>query len=754
MGHSNKRPSLINKIGDLYRKNSTLYIEATPTHLIREIAFYALITLLILEGLNQRSIFGSIHLLSHNPPMFMANWMILIFTYSFALLLRKSHYGYLLITTCWLALGLISFATLFNRSTPLTGSDFMLLGSLIPILPLYLKLYQMILIGTFSLLLIYFLFIIGKKIPGIGRSLKTSLYLIALLGLVMTSSLQVGHWLGAIKEHDTNVQASYQKHGFTYSFLNSLMKVGITQPKSYSEEAVEAVIETISKEEVLDADETREEPTSWQSPAGSTTSTNSITETNSNPNVIIVQLESFFDITRLSGVTYNQDPLPNIHKLMDHYSHGFLEVPTIGGGTVNTEFEVLTGMSLAYFGSGEYPYTTVLTKNTTESLPFLLNKHQYVSHALHNNMGSFYDRNLVYPHLGFNDFTSVEYMNNVETNPLGWAKDTILTTYIDDILSTTEEKDFIFTVSVQPHGKYPDKPVIDAPVILPSTSDPLQVMENQDMDKVSGSDSQNASDNNDLTSLLEGLFGEENYQTQNTDETQPMLTIEETAYNQFLYYANQIYETDVFVGQLIDSLDELGEPTIVVFYGDHLPSLNMTQENLASGDPFDLDYVIWNNYGLKEQDCDMYAYQLGAHLMKMMDFHDGILNRFHQTMYSSDNYQTELELLQYDMLYGDKTAYQGSNPYEPTEMTMGIHPISIDDCHLQGDFLAISGQNFTPYSVVLLDSEQVTSYFFSENLLLVPAITPEDFTYVEVAQITETGKTLSTCPAWTQAPAK
>ena len=69
---------------------------------------------------------------------------------------------------------------------------------------------------------------------------------------------------------------------------------------------------------------------------------------------------------------------------------------------------------------------------------------------IHNNTGTFYDRHLVFPNLGFDTFTSLEYMNHVEKNPLGWAKDTVLTTEILTTLFSTEQRDFIYAISVQP----------------------------------------------------------------------------------------------------------------------------------------------------------------------------------------------------------------------------------------------------------------------------------------------------------------
>lgn len=97
-------------------------------------------------------------------------------------------------------------------------------------------------------------------------------------------------------------------------------------------------------------------------------------------------------------------------------------MPSIGAGTANTEFEVLSGMNLDHFGVGEYPYKTVVKNRTCESMAYALQSAGYSTHAIHNNNATFYSRDRVYANFGFETFTSLEYMHDVEQNPLGWAK--------------------------------------------------------------------------------------------------------------------------------------------------------------------------------------------------------------------------------------------------------------------------------------------------------------------------------------------
>ena len=78
----------------------------------------------------------------------------------------------------------------------------------------------------------------------------------------------------------------------------------------------------------------------------------------------------------------------------------------------------------------------------------------YACHAVHNHYGSFYDRNQVFSNLGFDTFTSVEYMENVEQTPRGWATDACLTQAVLKALDSTESRDLVYTITVQGHWKY------------------------------------------------------------------------------------------------------------------------------------------------------------------------------------------------------------------------------------------------------------------------------------------------------------
>src|SRR5699024_5823319 len=280
-------------------------------------------------------------------------------------------------------------------------------------------------------------------------------------------------------------------------------------------------------------------------------------------NVIFLQLESFFDPKQVEFLNLSEDPIPNFRRLMEEYTSGYFRVPSVGAGTANTEFETITGMSLHYFGPGEYPYKSILKEKTCESVPYVLKGLGYSTHAIHNNEANFYSRKSVFANLGFQTFTSEEYMPDIsDTTPTDWVKDHILTDEIVKCLDATEGPDYIYTISVQGHGDYPTEPVLEDPQITVS--------------------------------------GAENREKNNYS---------------WEYYVNQLKEMDDFIQELVDTLAEYDEPVVLVMYGDHLPTMGLEAEDLKSRYLFQTQYVMWDNMGLKKKDVNLAAYQMAAEVL-------------------------------------------------------------------------------------------------------------------------------------------
>ncbi len=414
-------------------------------------------------------------------------------------------------------------------------------------------------------------------------------------------------------------------------------------------------------------------------------------ETVKKPNIIFVQLESHFDITQVKGVTFNKDPLPNFHKYMKEYSSGQLSMPSYGAGTANSEFELITGMNLDHFGAAEYPYKTVLQDTTTESMATVLKEQGYTAHAIHDNSAAFYDRDLVFSQLGFDTFTTKETMNVQKWTENGWAKDAILTGCINDSLDSTEGQDYVYCISVQGHGDYPTTEVIENPDIV-------------------------------VTGGIE----------------------DEAMKNKYTYYANQVYQMDQFVGDLIHSLEKRNEETILVMYGDHLPSLNIEDENLTYGNKYETSYFIWDNMGLSKQDGTIEAYDLGSEILKKCNIHNGVMNSFHQTRKGTENYQEDMKNLQYDMLYGKQYVWDQENPFTATDITFGIRDLEVTKAYETDDSVFIVGNNFTNYAEVYVDDVQLNTTFHNEHLLEVPKDSLEDGDTFTVSIVSRAPRVLRT----------
>ena len=129
--------------------------------------------------------------------------------------------------------------------------------------------------------------------------------------------------------------------------------------------------------------------------------------------------------------------------------------------------------------------------------------------------------------------------------------------------------------------------------------------------------------------------------------------------------------------------------------------------------------------------------------MQLLGYDNGILTKYHRERSEKASYLKELELLEYDMLYGERVVYEGENPYEATEITLGLHPITIRSIGMLGKTMYVFGENFTPYSVVCINGRQQETVFMSPYSL---CVTDVDFTEahsITVQQVSEDEEVLS-----------
>ena len=640
------------------------------------IALLALGDALVVELFNHK-IFtqgpgGLWRFLAGSPLAFLVDALLVLVTLAPALFLRRRVFWCALISAAWLIMGAVNGFILVNRQAPFTVADITVLNSGLDTLPNYLSKGAMILLALGVLLLIAALALLfwkGPRCAGSWRCRRRT----ALAALALCAAALGGTWALAFQEGQlttvfSNLETAYADYGFPYCFLQTWLNKGIRRPFSYGY----SIMEELGGEIRAARESAAAEP-------------------ESGVNVIFVQLESFFDPEQIRGLTLSRDAVPNWRALRETCSGGILTVPVVGAGTANTECEVLTGMSTHLFGPGEYPYETCLRDQTAESVAFILKERGYAAHAIHNHAATFYHRDLVYPNLGFDDFISLEYMPAVRTTPQNWACDAVLEGQILKVLDATPGKaDFVFTVTVQDHGKYPDEPVLADPAITVS-----------------------ACPDEDRRWAAE-------------------------------YYVNQLCQTDAFVGRLVTALERREEKTVLVLYGDHQPALGLESGDMEGESLFYTEYLIWDNFGLERQEEDLTAYQLSAYVLGRLGITDGTLNAFHQFFRREPGYLSNLRRIQYDALYGHRYLTGGQAPYASADMAMGVSPIAVERLYRSGGSWYVSGQNFSPYCQVWTGEGRLESLYLSPWLLRLEeapgGLTPAE---LEIRVVDENGELLS-----------
>ncbi|HWK73318.1 MAG TPA: LTA synthase family protein [Povalibacter sp.] len=258
------------------------------------------------------------------------------------------------------------------------------------------------------------------------------------------------------------------------------------------------------------------------------------------PDIVIVQSESLFDPSRLEGA--DGDYLPHWRRLAKRGWSGDLNVPTFGGGTIRTEFELLTGMPLDALPQVRYPYLQ-LPRKQMPGLVRTLAQRGYRTTAVHPNGGAFWNRNRAFRALGFDRF--IDGREFADSPREGWyVSDAALTDRVMAELHDDGAPQLIMAISIQNHGPYAH------PATMRTVSEVAQpVPDGLDAD------------------------ARESWQT----------------------YAALVAKTDEEVGRLAKYVQKRQRRTLLLFYGDHLPPLNDVFARLpfVDGQPAQQQPVPW-----------------------------------------------------------------------------------------------------------------------------------------------------------------
>lgn len=600
----------------------------------------------VIEAISRHSVLEALTFLGDRTIVYLYNVFLIFMTTLPVYLIRRRIFARIFVAVFWLFLGVVNGMLLANRVTPFTGPDLKLLKEGLGIFNKYLSPTLAIVVSVAVVAVVGGVIFAGIRAPKYKGKMNYLLYIVGIAGCIglfaLTTRLAIHTRI--LSTYFGNIAVAYEDYGYPYCLSVTVFDTGVDKPNGYSKE----LLDSIERKSNVEA-----------------------TDKTKLPNIVAVQLESFFDPYMVRYLELSEDPIPYFRSLMENYSSGLYTVPSVGAGTANTEFETLTGMSMRYFGAGEYPYKGVVKKNPCESAASVLSDLGYGTYAIHNNEANFYSRRVVYSKMGFDVFTSSEYMDTQDdVNALGWMRDEHLIKYIEASLDDTDHQDFVFTVSVQGHGAYPSEPI-----------DP------------------------DQTITVEGAPSE-------------------ASDSMWEYYVNQIYEMDLFIKNLVEMLEARDEETVLLLYGDHLPTMGLSEADMENFNLFTTPYVIWDNMGLEREVKDLAAYQVMAELFDKIDIHDGTVFTFHQNASELELYQTDLQTLQYDMLYGKKYVYDGEEPFEPTKIQLGAKVPVIERIESLGsDTYVIYGQNFTQSCKIKAAGELIEDVeFINSETLRVPSM--------------------------------
>ncbi|WP_196804217.1 LTA synthase family protein [Butyrivibrio sp. FCS006] len=324
---------------------------------------------------------------------------------------------------------------------------------------------------------------------------------------------------------DNMALLNFHKNGMLLTFFKYAKYSNVDTPEGYNREIVNSYLDTYRNSPEENNEESGIQPT----------------------NIIMVMNEAFSDL-RTSGMDDRIDVMPFIDSLQENTLEGKLYVSVIGGGTCNTEFEALTGNSLSFLGVGAYPYSQHVN-NKLFSLASYFESIGYISNAFHANEAKNWNRDKVYPLLGFEKFYALDdYPETDEDDYLhGYLSDKTNYLFLEDIIEQNSGKErFSFNVTMQNHSGYDS-------------------WDNIDQDE----------------SVMD-------YGAELARDAQVYLSL--------------IKASDDAVKQLVEKYKDSDEPTMIIFFGDHQPALSYDAGVEIYGDeltPISLQntkFFIWTNY--------------------------------------------------------------------------------------------------------------------------------------------------------------
>lgn len=317
---------------------------------------------------------------------------------------------------------------------------------------------------------------------------------------------------------------------------------------------------------------------------------NELKEEFKKPNIIMVMSEAFYDITEIHELEFKSDPLKNFHKYQKEFIGGNMITSVAIGGTAQTEYEVITGNSVNFTGEENIGYMNYVNE-FTPSIPKIMKSEGYNTLAIHPYDRKFYSREKAYELLGIDKYISIEMFRNPETKREYITDKEVVKKLINEYEQSDDKPLLAHIVTMQNHAPYNNENIIDN----------THIKDNKDLSK-------------------------ENKQIINT-------------------YIDGLKDSDEALKYLVDYFSKIEEPTIILYYGDHIPLLGKNQSAFLELNYFNENddentikyyhtpFMMWNNYGLESKQYEyLDSSYLGAIMLENINYNNdeyfNLLNKY------------------------------------------------------------------------------------------------------------------------------
>ena len=479
-------------------------------------------------------------------------YIVYVFVWIF---LRNIKWTAIVMIVLFTIFGMVNYFTILFRGNPVSFGDFTLIRTAITVAGEFdYDINNQFVIATsisivFLFTSIYFKKPYDKNKKSIPFYLVTGGVMLTALVLISIWSIQTQFFYQIMYHEAWNTKLQANDNGYFLSFVGDSSKHVLESPENYDILTIENYMKTVESEYDSDTIDLGFDRNVFELKKEGD-------RLEQEPNIIVIMSESYADLSVLGGLETDVDYMPYFRSLTEDTIYGNLYVSPYGGNTVYSEFEFLTGNSMAMFPSGTIPYTQYMnTKIETPSLVSTL-EHQDVEYetvAIHPYAKSGYHRVDVYGSYGFDRFITIEDFPEVKI----WRKFMQDEDNYKKLIEVLEEKEqdqpmFIFNITMQNQGGYGERPDYEF-------QNPVHVTNYDSIDAV--------------------------------DE-----------------YLSGIKDSDVALEDLLTYFSETEEPVIVLFFGDHQPMLpELFYENIYDKPTDEIEFedslkkyivpfFIWSNY--------------------------------------------------------------------------------------------------------------------------------------------------------------